>query len=133
MDLNNLTLFQMVDKERSYLTERQKVLATNIANANTPGYLPKDIEKPDFSGELKNSVALAVTNPKHLQGIPSKGYSGRVYTQKLANPLSIDGNGVVVEDQLNEVSKTKGDYNRMITIYNSYKNMLKTASTKLNV
>ena len=53
MDLNNLALFRMVDKQRSYLSERQKVLATNVANANTPNYLPKDIEKPDFSYEVR--------------------------------------------------------------------------------
>lgn len=133
MDLNNLTIFNMINKERSYLTERQKVLATNIANANTPGYLPKDVEKPDFAAELKSStLALRVTNPKHMQGLPSQGFSNRVYTPKLSDPLSIDGNGVILEDQLNEVSKVKGDYNRMLSIYTSYKNMLKTANTKIN-
>lgn len=38
----------------------------------------------------------------------------------------------VLEDQLNEVSKTKGDYNRMLTIYGKYKSMLQTANTKIN-
>ena len=53
MDLNKLTLFKMVDVERSYLSERQKVLAANVANANTPGFLPKDVTKPDFSREIE--------------------------------------------------------------------------------
>lgn len=132
MDLNNLTLFSMVNKERSYLSERQKVLATNIANANTPGYLPQEVEQPSFTSELKNSIALNVTNPMHLQGLPSKGFSNKIYTPKPSNPLSIDGNGVVLEDQLNEMSKNKGDYNRMIAIYSSFKNMIKTANTKIN-
>ena len=124
MDLNNLALFKMVDKQRSYLSERQKVLATNVANANTPDYLPKDIEKPDFSYELgqvsEKKLELAKTNPNH-----------RVYTPKPQNPLSLDGNGVVIEDQLNEISKNKGDYNRMVTIYTSFRDMLKTANTKI--
>lgn len=52
MDLNNLTIFQMANKELNYLTERQKVLAANLANSNTPGYVAKDIENlslPKFS------------------------------------------------------------------------------------
>ena len=47
--------------------------------------------------------------------------------------LTIDGNGVVLEDQLNEASKTKSDYNRMLTIYGKYKTMLQTANTKINI
>ena len=43
MDLNNLTIFQMANKELNYLTERQKVLAANLANSNTPGYVAKEI------------------------------------------------------------------------------------------
>lgn len=53
MDLNNLTIFQMANKELNYLTERQKVLAANLANSNTPGYVAKDLEKPQFAEVLK--------------------------------------------------------------------------------
>ena len=137
MDLNNLALFRMVDKQRSYLSERQKVLATNVANANTPNYLPKDIEKPDFSYELEQvsekKLELTKTNPNHLDFPYQKPSASefRVYTPKPQNPLSLDGNGVVIEDQLNEISKNKGDYNRMVTIYTSFRDMLKTANTKI--
>ena len=72
MDLNNLTLFKMIDIERSYLTERQKVLAENIANANTPNYLPKDVEKPVFETEVKKTLALDVTSGE--SGLYSGGY-----------------------------------------------------------
>ncbi len=133
MDLNKLTLFQMIDTERSYLTARQKVLAENVANANTPGYLPKDVEKPVFETEVKKALALEVTNPMHFSALPQREpVANRVYTPKVTDPLSIDGNGVIIEDQLNEVSKTKGDYNRMLTIYSSFKTLVKTANTKIN-
>ena len=58
--------------------------------------------------------------------------ANRVYTPEVTDPLSIDGNGVIIEDQLNEVSKTKGDYSRMLTIYSSFKTLVKTANTKIN-
>ena len=131
MDLNNLSFFNIANQEMKYLTERQKVLAENIANVNTPDYLAKDVEKPTFSNELKSTVALATTNEKHFAFPASNGGSGNVYTPKPTNALTIDGNGVILEDQLNEASKTKGDYNRVITIYNNYKNMLKIGSSKV--
>ena len=127
MDLNNLTIFQMANKELNYLTERQKVLAANLANSNTPGYVAKDIEKPQFAEVLKNTVSLARTNEKHMSG---NAAAGGVYTPKPDYALTIDGNGVIIEDQLNKVAETKGDYNRMLTIYTSYRNMLKTANTQ---
>ncbi len=133
MDLNNLTLFRMIDTERSYLTERQKVLAENIANANTPHYLPKDVERPVFQTEVKKTLALQTTDPKHFSVSPRREVvPNRVYVPKVSDPLSIDGNGVIIEDQLNEVSKTKGDYNRMLSIYRSFKTLVKTANTKIN-
>ena len=116
MDLNNLSLFNMANTQMAYLTKRQQVLATNIANANTPDYLPQDVEKPSFANVLRtSSVQMAVTNEKHLSGLPSQ--SSRL----------------VLEDQLNEASKTKSDYNRMLTIYGKYKTMLQTANTKINI
>lgn len=132
MDLNNLSFFKMANQELNYLTARQKVLAANLANANTPNYLAKDLERPNFSNELRASVALKVTNEKHMMGLPSSSGAGKVFTPKPEFALTIDGNGVILEDQLNKVAETKGDYNRLITLYGQYRTMLQTANTKIN-
>lgn len=135
MDLNNLSIINMAKANMDYLKERQVILAENVANANTPGYLAKDIEKPDFAQELKNTVSMRVTNEMHFAGLPSQGLGKagyQVYTPKPTAALTIDGNGVILEDQLNEISKTKSEYNRMITLYGKYKSMLSVANTKIN-
>lgn len=132
MDLNNLSIFNMAHTKMAYLTERQKVLATNIANANTPHYLPQDLEEPTFANVLRTSLPMTVTNEKHLTGLPTRNGGFRLYTPKPDTALTIDGNGVVLEDQMNEASKTKSDYNRILTIYGKYKTMLQTANTKIN-
>ena len=131
MDLNNLTVFSLANQDMKYLTERQKILAGNVANANTPGYLAKDLKKPKFSDELNSALQMTVTNEKHFTGLGGSSLSARVYTPKPTQPLTIDGNGVVLEDQLNEISKDKGEYTRVMTLYNTYKNMIKTAVTKV--
>lgn len=131
MDLNNLTVFSLANQDMKYLTERQKILAGNVANANTPGYLAKDLKKPNFSDELNSALQMTVTNEKHFTGLGGSSLSARVYTPKPTQPLTIDSNGVVLEDQLNEISKDKGEYTRVMTLYNTYKNMIKTAATKV--
>jgi flagellar basal-body rod protein FlgB len=48
----------------SYLSQRQEVIASNIANADTPGYKTRDIEMPlDFSSALQDAKNSAVETP----------------------------------------------------------------------
>ncbi len=71
--LDDAFLFQQ--EALSLLSRRQEVLASNIANADTPGYLARDI---DFSQQLKNTLAnqsmakspvsLSLTAEKHIEG-----------------------------------------------------------------
>ena len=140
MDLSNLTVFNMANRNMQYLSAKQRVIAANIANASTPDYLPKDIEKPavlQASAATSVSLPLRTTNAKHFPVLKSEtdnlsadGF--KVYTPQLKDALTIDGNGVILEDQMNEASKASAEYKKMITIYNSYKKMLSTANTKIN-
>jgi flagellar basal-body rod protein FlgB len=56
---------------------RQQLIASNIANADTPGYKAMDI---DFSAELRSSLENGQVNPKPL------------YLQD--SPQGLDGNNV---------------------------------------
>lgn len=130
MDLSNLSVFGVANQNMQYLSARQKVIAGNIANSTTPGFLPKDLEKPDFTNQ-KPALEMNMTNPKHMN--TSRNYGAlKVYTPQPTQALTIDGNGVVLEDQMNEASKTSSEYKRMITIYNKYKSMIQLANTKIN-
>lgn len=133
MDLENLSVFGLAHQNMQYLTEKQRVVAGNIANATTPDYLPQDVEKPNFGNTLNTHLTMTQTNPKHLNGLGNGAFSNKIYTPKPTTPLTIDGNGVILEDQLNAASKASGEYNRMITIYGKYRNMLKTSATKINI
>ena len=64
MDLSQVPLFAALSKRMAWLTERQSVLAQNVANGDTPGYVAQDLPAPDFSKYLANapsSVALVAT------------------------------------------------------------------------
>ena len=64
--------------------------------------------------------------------LPSSRTGLKVHPAKIKDALTLDGNGVIIEDQMNEASKASAEYKKMITIYNSYKNMLKISNTKIN-
>src|ERR1700719_3157001 len=81
MDVGDIPIFAMLKSRLGYLTERQKLIAQNVANANTPGYIAKDLKAFSFqsrvqaaSGAVQGaSVAatpagtLAITQPGHMQ------------------------------------------------------------------
>jgi flagellar basal-body rod protein FlgB len=64
-----------------YHFERHNLLASNVAHVDTPGYVPRDIERVDgapFQNQLE--VALAKTDNGHLAGaLPAGVSSGRVF------------------------------------------------------
>ena len=141
MDLKNLTVFNLANQNMRYLSAKQRVIAANIANASTPNYLAQDIEKPDFLQNLADAkpsekLSLRVTNAKHFPMLKSevvqKSQEYVIYTPQPKDALTIDGNGVILEDQMNEASKASSEYKKMISIYNAYKNMITLSNTKIN-
>lgn len=145
MDLQNLTLFNMASKKMGWLTQRQSVLSQNVANADTPGYRGKDLKQLDFSKQLKEaSVGVKVTNkhhvtpdrygvdpirtsPMHSKGTLPEKRDYRENKDKNPYEISIDENGVVLEEQMVKVGKTRQDYNISTTIYKKHMNMLRMA------
>ncbi|MGD9637705.1 MAG: flagellar basal body rod protein FlgB [Alphaproteobacteria bacterium] len=150
MDLQSLTLFKMANEKMEWVAQRQSVLAENIANSTTPDYVSHDIKALDFSKELAkaNSVTLATTNEnhiqnagtasvsavktnsKHLSGTLSGKGSSRVDADRSPYELSIDKNGVDIEEQMAKIGRNQQDYEISATIYTKYNNMIKTSLGK---
>jgi len=65
-------------------SERQRLIASNIANADTPGYVARDMDFPqalkEATGALQPLRALAVSQPGHIAGTPgARGEAGLLY------------------------------------------------------
>ncbi|MFN3395590.1 MAG: flagellar basal body rod protein FlgB [Thermodesulfovibrionales bacterium] len=57
--------FRILERLLRFTGLRHGVLASNIANADTPGYRAKDIR---FQASLEDEISLNVTNPAHMKG-----------------------------------------------------------------
>ena len=129
MDPKRIGLFDLAERRLAWADRRQAVLAQNIANADTPGYQPKDVVPLDFSGHLQKLAAVEPerTNPLHLVGtIPPKD---PIDSKKQKKPYETKpaGNSVVIEEQMMKMSQTQADYNEMVNLYRKHLDMLKTA------
>ncbi|MBN1086759.1 flagellar basal body rod protein FlgB [Erwinia aphidicola] len=92
--------FRFQQEALSLLSRRQEVLASNIANADTPGYMARDI---DFSQKLQNSLAnqsmakspvsLSLTSNRHIEG-QGKVFDDASLLYRIPDQPSADGNTV---------------------------------------
>lgn len=82
--------------------QRQELLASNIANADTPYYKARDIDfraalEGAVSGCAKGALELARTSPRHLKGATGEGSGGRSCAPLLYRTeyqFAVDGNTV---------------------------------------
>lgn len=130
MDLGNLTLFKLMSQKMAWLSQRQDVLAQNIANTDTPGYKPNDLKPFTFQSAMAGDGLLqpAVTNPMHLAGVdPNAGRGFRTDKESKAYETEPSGNSVVLEEQMMKVSKTQADYQLITNLYSKQVGLMKTA------
>lgn len=92
--------------------ERQQVLATNIANADTPGYLARDI---DFSATLAKAtagnvapgpLALNTTQAGHQAASGAELSLGADLLYRVPTQPSLDGNTVDMDVEPGSISRT---------------------------
>lgn len=82
--------------------QRQQVLASNIANVDTPGYVARDI---DFNAALQNALTgqrapgLAQTSAGHRAITSSQGLIGSPLAYTVQTQPSLDGNSVDLDQQ----------------------------------
>lgn len=121
MDPTENSLFRLVESKLSWLQQRQGILAQNIANLSTPGYVPQD--SPDFVSTLQSTGgSLTRTSPLHLAAIPSPSVD-LLKKQQVAP----DGNRVTMEDELMKVADTESQARLGTAIYRQYLNMFSLA------
>lgn len=98
-------MFDRIDQEMAPLRTaanlrayRQELLASNIANADTPNYKARDI---DFKTTLANALsgrasagALAKTDPRHLSGAGGNAPYGAATLYRTEYQAAVDGNTV---------------------------------------
>lgn len=114
-----LDVFGLAEKRLAWVDHRQAVLAQNIANANTPGYVAKDV-KPF------RDVLAEQAQPVTGGGTPfASGLSAVQDTTATAQ--SLNGNAVVVDEQMEKVAETDTDHQLAMNLLRKYMGLFRTA------
>lgn len=123
MQLDGLfsTTVEVLGKNIDLRARHQNLIASNVANAETPNYVPKSLVFEDeLQGALKGgSKGAAVTNSRHLplKGAASRiqSVSGRVVETPAKTPGK-DGNAVEIENEMGRMMENQVMYNASVQI-----------------
>lgn len=128
--LEDLTLFSMAQRSMDWLAKRQSVLASNVANANTPGYHAKDLKPLDFKTAMADAGApleTVTTNPMHVSASIAQPVRSDVVTDRHPEESKPDGNSVLIEDQMEKIGDVKGRYELAANLFQKNLNLIKLA------
>lgn len=129
MNLNKLPIFALITQRMAWLTQRQEILAQNIANADTPGYRPRDLTAKSFRALLQArqpSLGVKLTQQGHIMPNRSAG-AFRAESAKGSVETAPSGNAVILEEQMIKVSETQGAYRLATNLYRKHVSMIKAA------
>jgi flagellar basal-body rod protein FlgB len=126
--LTNLPLLSMLKTRMHWHQTRQKVLAENVANADTPRFEPKDLRAPTFKPD--GAVAGAALSPARTDAMHLAGDGGRPGEDaRNARRFEVtpSGNAVNLEDEMMKVAHNQSDYQLAASLYQKSLQMLRTA------
>lgn len=138
MTTNDLNLMKAMVQDMKWREERQKILAQNIANADTPDYKPQDLTPLRFKDLLKSSTSslstqsmgsssLATTDKQHLSvgGGSSSGMTAKAKDSRDTYEVAPAGNAVVLEEQLLKANENMIGHRFTTNLYQKNVDMLK--------
>ncbi|MEO0939516.1 MAG: FlgB family protein [Pseudomonadota bacterium] len=112
----NLEVFQISQAMAQHAGRSQAMISQNVANADTPGYVPMRL--PDFKASYAPDASdlQKATRPEHLHGAVD---AGSVRPVELRDHASPDGNAVSVEREMLASVDAVRQHDRALQIYKS--------------
>ena len=123
---SQIPLFQLAERRLAWVDARQRVLAQNIANIDTPHWAGRDVAP--FAASLRGLAAggaleVARTAEGHLAPKHAGGTNGKSDIGERAP----DGNSVSLDDQLTRIAETDAAHELTADLYRKYLGMFRTA------
>lgn len=117
-----VNLFDLATRQSQWLAVRQSAIASNIANANTPGYTANDVEP--FEKVLdRTAVTLQATQTGHL-GAETTNAGFNVKPEEAGGVIMPSKNTVVLEDELMKAGEVSRSFQLNTAIVKAFHSMM---------
>ncbi|MEM9010074.1 MAG: FlgB family protein [Pseudomonadota bacterium] len=126
----DLAILRLAEGLASHASARQRLIAENVANADTPGYVARDL--PTFSAAMvtarptQPAVASGASRPGHFE-MPDIGTGMTAGVEQTPAPGSTapNGNAVSLEDQMMRGATVKMQHDLALGVYSKSLNLLR--------
>jgi flagellar basal-body rod protein FlgB len=131
MAITDIPILAMLRTRLEWAQARQRVLAENVANADTPDFKPHDLAPLKFAAPNEAAsasvaaVSLETTEPGHIGGSASP-----FSEDKGSYQVHPTGNAVNIEEEMMKVAANQMDYEAASAVYTRSLNLLKMALGK---
>ena len=124
---DKLTVLRLGKERMDWIAQRQEIVAGNIANSDTPRYVPRDIRPFDdvLAASSVAPVSVAATNPRHFT--PQLKDPMLIYDTRKTYENAPDRNGVILEEQMDKLRKAKSAYDTSANLVQKQFKLFRTA------
>ena len=132
MSVTDLPVLDALRAKMKWHQARQKVLAENVANADTPGYQAREVRPLKFQSMVQSTsqagTQLSVTNARHIADTPIAAENAGFRREKDSDfDTTPSGNSVVLEEQMMKVAQNQMDHQAATTLYSKSIGLLRMA------
>ena len=122
---DRIETLRMASSMTSHGAQRQKLVARNVANADTPGYRARDLT--DFTATYRRSepMGMRATRPAHVAAGEWGGGQGRPFDTE-GEPAP-NGNTVSIEDEMVRMADAKREFDLSLAITKSSLGLIRTS------
>lgn len=119
MLVNDRTM-ALLEQALDFRASRHKVLLSNVANEETPGYRPKDLQFEHVLKQMANvqsTLPMGATAPGHFGGVSGSAPKALVVETVSDDQIAtIDGNRVNIEMEMAKIAANTGKYGTIAQI-----------------
>jgi flagellar basal-body rod protein FlgB len=134
MPINDIPILSALRTKMQWHQERQRVLAENVSNSDTPNFRPRDLVEPSFDdkgavGGTIGTLPMMRTSTSHMviAGAADSFDGDHGKSAFMTRPA---GNAVNLEEQMLKVSANQMDYAAATSLYSRSLDLIKTAIGK---
>lgn len=121
---DRIETLRMASSLTAHASERQKLIAQNVANADTPGFRARDLGR--FAETYRSDVAtqMRATKPQHATGL---SWGGKAQATDAGGEPAPNGNTVSVEEEMIRTAQARREFDIAVAVTRSSLSMIRTS------
>ena len=132
MSAEELGVLGTLRQVMSFHNARQRVIAENVANSNTPDFTPSDLSQAEFERALRGQqstggMQMRATEVGHIR-ISQAGDINFRAEESPDSETTVNGNSVVIEEQMVRASDNRIKYETALALYQKSLGLIRMAA-----